>query len=179
MNKGALFLDRDGIINEDRGYVYRFDDIVWIEETLDLMRFVQNKNIDIFVLTNQSGVEKGMYSEKDVILLHEKMQNYLALKNIHIREWFYCIDSSGENRKPNPGMLYKALKKYQIDLKKSLMIGDKVSDVFLNVNELQTIIVRGAYDLTPLDKKCPIHVKIAENHIEMLTFSRNFFEQNL
>ena len=73
----ALFLDRDGIINVDKGYVFKWEDIEWFDETIELIKSANPTGIKVIVLTNQSGVEKGMYQESDVVLLHQKMHDYL------------------------------------------------------------------------------------------------------
>ncbi len=167
----ALFLDRDGIINVDKGYVYKWDDIEWIEETMELMRKANSLGIKIIVLTNQSGVEKGKYSENDVLNLHQKMHEYLLQKSIFVSDWYYCLELNGPRRKPNPGMILEAQNKHHLNLSHSIMIGDKVSDIFKispPENGPFTFIVRGAYDVSSIENNLPPKVKLLENHREML-----------
>ena len=167
----ALFLDRDGIINIDKGYVYKWEDIIWIEETIELIKCANQLGYKVIVITNQSGVEKGKYLEDDVVCLHQKMDEYLSSRNAFVTDWFYCIESTGNRRKPNPGMIKEAASKYSIDLSRSVMIGDKVSDIIQleNVDKhFQTFIVRGAYNLSSIETHCPERVKILNNHQEML-----------
>ena len=78
MMSKALFLDRDGIINVDKGYVYKFDDIVWIPETLELIKLANSKGYKVIVLTNQSGVVRKMYSEEYLFLMHTVMSKTLS-----------------------------------------------------------------------------------------------------
>ena len=173
MNK-ALFLDRDGIINVDKGYVYRFEDIVWIPETLELIKLANEKGYKVIVLTNQSGVVRQKYTENDVLILHEKMSKTLAQKGLRIDDWFYCTDLESDLRKPRPGMLLGAQKKHQINLSESYMVGDKPSDVFQVENEKDlpfTTIVKGHYDLGELVNRS--RVAIVDTHQEMLDLLKN------
>lgn len=152
MNR-ALFLDRDGVLNQDKGYVFRFDEIVWIPETLEMIRMANQKNCKVIVLTNQSGVDRGMYKTEDVELLHKQMAEALVKHGCIVDDWFYCTEMQSDFRKPRPGMLYAAQKKYDINLEASFMVGDKSSDVFLTENEKKrpfTFIVKGNYSLDNL-----------------------------
>jgi D-glycero-D-manno-heptose 1,7-bisphosphate phosphatase len=165
----ALFLDRDGIINVDKGYVFLYEDIVWIEETLEMIKLANDKGYKVIVLTNQSGVFRKMYSEDQVIKLHHLMAEYLKSKGLKIDDWFYCPELESESRKPRPGMLLAAQKKYSIDLSLSFMVGDKPSDVFDtdgNFKRPHTLLVRGNYQIadTMLEKD----VRVLENHKEVL-----------
>ncbi len=142
----ALFLDRDGILNVDKTYVYRYEDIEWMEGIIDLIKFSKSKGYLVIVLTNQSGIERGYYNEEDVVSLHKKMSNYLKEQGAIIDDWFYCSSLDSEDRKPNPGMLIKAKDKHQIDLNTSIMLGDKDSDA-LNFSGPKYFILRGKYPI--------------------------------
>lgn len=150
MNK-ALFLDRDGIINVDKTYIYKYEDIEWVDGVFDLIHFANSNGFLVIVLTNQSGVAQGMYKEEDVKELHIKMTSFLKTKNLHIDDWFYCTEYDSECRKPRPGMMIEAQKRYDIDLFKSFMVGDKASDV-LEIEGPITYLLRGNYPLNSLDK---------------------------
>lgn len=168
MNK-ALFLDRDGILNVDKGYVYRWEDIIWIEEVFEMIKIANERGYKVIVLTNQSGIHKGMYTEKDVHVLHEKMNEYLVKKNLLVDEWFYCAEMDSEFRKPRPGMLLAAQKKYDIDFQKSFMVGDKATDVFETDGKFTrptTLLVKSAYDLTHIDQGRDVN--IFEDHSKVL-----------
>lgn len=142
----AIFLDRDGILNVDKAYVYRFEDIEWVEGIFDLIRFANENNFLVIVLTNQSGVAQGMYKEDDVINLHKKMKDFLESRQLRVDDWFYCTQYEGERRKPRPGMMIEARDKYGIDLSKSYMIGDKASDI-LEIEGPTTFLLKGNYPL--------------------------------
>lgn len=168
MNK-ALFLDRDGILNVDKGYVYRWEDIIWVDEVFDMIKIANERGYKVIVLTNQSGVDKGMYNEKDVNILHEKMNAFLIAKKLVVDDWFYCIEMDSINRKPRPGMLLSAQKKYDIDLSKSFMVGDKATDVFETDGSFirpKTLLVRGSYPLEHPD--VGREVSVYENHGDVL-----------
>lgn len=147
----ALFLDRDGILNIDKGYVYKWEDIIWVEEVFEMIRLAMDKNYLVIVLTNQSGIHYQKYAKEDVEVLHKKMSEFLAKKGLIITDWIYCAELVSESRKPRPGMLLEAQKKYDIDLSKSFMVGDKTTDVFLTDGKFirpTTYLVRGDYDLS-------------------------------
>ncbi len=146
MMQKALFLDRDGVLNVDKGYVYKFSDIEWNKDIFDIIKFANLNNFLVIILTNQSGVAKGMYKESDVIKLHNEMNIFLSNLELKIDDWYYCIEDSGPRRKPGPGMLLEACRKYDIDLTQSFMIGDKMSDI-LNVDGVTTFLVQGRYPL--------------------------------
>ncbi len=154
MKEKALFLDRDGILNVDKGYVYKWDDIIWNDDIFDIIKLANEKDYLVIVLTNQSGIHKGMYTRDDVHILHEKMNDFLIKKDLKITDWFYCAEMDSMDRKPNPGMLLKAQLKYNIDLAKSYMIGDKATDVFETDGTFirpRTFLVKGQYAVTHPD----------------------------
>lgn len=165
----ALFLDRDGIINEDFGYVYRYQDIVWIRPVFEMIKLANARGYKVIVLTNQSGIHSGKYSHDDVCTLHGQMNDYLSEAGAHIDGWFYCAEMDSDCRKPRPGMLLSAQEKFDIDLAHSFMVGDKVSDVFLTEGICEspvTFLVRGNYDLKSAVES--EKVRIFSTHQEVL-----------
>ena len=139
MFKSAVFLDRDGVINKDLGYVFKIDDVEWISGSIEAIKLLNKKNFLVFVVTNQSGVARNFYSENDVNKLHRWMKNILKEKNAIINEFSYCphhpdainkkYRKEGNCRKPNPGMIDKIIKNWQIDRKSSFLIGDNDTDI--------------------------------------------------
>ena len=135
--KRALFLDRDGIINIDHGYVYKVEDFKFVEGIFELVRLFTDAGYLIFVVTNQSGIGRGYYTEKDFTILTELMKEKFLKNNIKIEEVYYCPHAPEVGcicRKPQTGMINKALENYDIDLYQSWMIGDKQSDIALATN---------------------------------------------
>ncbi len=135
----ALFLDRDGIINIDHGYVFEIEKFDFVEGIFELCQRAQELGYLIIIVTNQGGIGLGYYSEEDFIKLTRWMENEFAKRQIKITKTFYCpyrIDATVEkycqdsfDRKPKPGMLLKAIAEFNIDPKKSLMLGDNETDM--------------------------------------------------
>ena len=138
MLKPASFLDRDGVINKEKGYVYKIEEFEWDEGSKEAIKFLNEKNYYVFIVTNQSGIARGYYEEEDVIRLHNYINNELSKFGAHIDEFFYSpyhpdfnerFSNLAHLRKPDIGMLSMAEKKWNIDKSKSFMIGDKETDI--------------------------------------------------
>lgn len=140
--KPALFLDRDGVINKDLGYVHKYKNFIWLKDIKKLIKFANDNNYYVFVLTNQSGIGRGYYTKKDVDILHEKVNEELIKVGAHIDDFFcapYFKDSKIYKftkkdflmRKPNIGMMLECKKKWDINIKKSILIGDQENDMLL------------------------------------------------
>ena len=138
MLRPAAFLDRDGVINKEKGYLYKIDDFEWIEGAKESIKYLNDNGYYVFVVTNQSGIAKGYYSEEDVIYLHNYINNELKSINAHIDEFFYSPfhpDNTKDYlnlshlRKPDTGMLKLAATKWSIDKSNSFLIGDKLTDI--------------------------------------------------
>lgn len=125
----ALFLDRDGTINVDYGYVYQAEKFDFIDGIFDLCRRAQEKGYLIIIITNQSGIARGYYTTDDFNTLTRHMCAEFNRRSIVITDVFYCPDLSGPDRKPNPGLFLKARDKYHIDMAASVSVGDKSRDV--------------------------------------------------
>jgi D-glycero-D-manno-heptose 1,7-bisphosphate phosphatase len=136
----ALFLDRDGVLNEDLGYVYRWEDFRWIDGAREVVAAFNRAGWLVIVVTNQSGVGRGYYSEDDVHVLHGRMIEELGAAGARIDAFYHApqhpeaqIDHyrhpDPPDRKPNPGMLLTAIAEWPIDPEQSFLVGDKVSDI--------------------------------------------------
>jgi D-glycero-D-manno-heptose 1,7-bisphosphate phosphatase len=135
----ALFLDRDGVINVDYGYVNKIENFHFIEGIFELCLRAQNTGYLIIIITNQAGIAKGKYSEKQFLDLTNWMENEFMKYKIKISKTYYCpyhkegiiekYKQDSYDRKPNPGMLLKAIKEFNIDPQKSIIIGDQESDI--------------------------------------------------
>jgi D-glycero-D-manno-heptose 1,7-bisphosphate phosphatase len=136
----ALFLDRDGVLNEDHGYVSRWEDFRWIAGARETVAAFNRAGWLVIVVTNQSGVGRGFYTEEAMHALHARMAEDLAAAGGHIDAFYYApqhpeapLDAyrhpNPPDRKPNPGMILRALGEWPIDREASLLIGDKPSDL--------------------------------------------------
>ena len=133
----ALFLDRDGIINIDHGYVSKIEDFEFTEGIFDLLKLFINEGYTLFIVTNQSGIGRGYYTQKDFTTLTQWMLDAFKKENITIESVEHCPHAPEEKcacRKPNTGMIEAILSKQRVDLKNSWMIGDKQSDIDLAHN---------------------------------------------
>lgn len=135
----AVFFDRDGTINVEVGYLSDFNQLRWIDGAIDAIKFCNRNGYLAIVVTNQSGVARGYYTEADVIRLHERINDALASHGAHIDDFFYCPHHPKGSvkqyavecqcRKPKPQLILDACQKYSIDKTQSIMIGDAQRDV--------------------------------------------------
>ncbi len=135
----ALFLDRDGVVNVEKEYLYKIEDFEFIEGIFDLCRHYQSLGYLIFIVTNQSGIARKYYSEEDFSTLTQWMIDAFKKEGVTITKVYHCphhpkISGACSCRKPEPGMLLQAAKEYNLDLSQSIMIGDKERDVEAGIN---------------------------------------------
>ncbi len=146
MNR-ALFLDRDGTINEEKNYVYRIGDFIFRDGILELVKQYYDAGYAIFVVTNQSGIARGLYTEADFEIVTRWMEGEFRKNGIEITRVYHCPhhpDITGECqcRKPNSGLILQALAEYDINPAQSVLIGDKESDVIAGRNAGIGTIIR-------------------------------------
>lgn len=135
----AVFLDRDGTMIHDIGYLSRYDDVRWFGSTIDAIRMMNRAGFLVLVTTNQSGIGRGMYTEAALQSIHESMARHLQAGGAAVDGWFYCphhpeaeieaYRSVCTCRKPSPGMIQQAARQFEIDLARSFVIGDKPADL--------------------------------------------------
>jgi len=135
----ALFLDRDGVINEEINYLYKIEDFVFITEIFNICNFYQQNGYKIIVITNQAGIAREKYTEEDLKILNDWMKCQFYERGIKIDKIYNCPhhpDFTGycECRKPNPGMILRATEELDLDLSRSVLIGDKDSDLEAGIN---------------------------------------------
>lgn len=137
--RGAVFFDRDGTLNVDKDYLYKIEDFEWLADAPQAIRWANAHDFLVIVITNQSGVARGYFTEDDVHRLHEWMNGELARFGAHIDAFYYCphLPNGGvaayalecDCRKPKPGLIERACADFDIDREASIMVGDKPRDV--------------------------------------------------
>ena len=134
----ALFMDRDGVINVDKGYVYQIADCQFISAIFKLARAAKKRRYQLIIVTNQSGIARGFFSLQQYYILRDYIHCYFAKHHCVIDAEYYCpyhknglgvYQQDSYDRKPQPGMLLKAAKERHLDLAHSILIGDKISDI--------------------------------------------------
>lgn len=138
-HRKALFLDRDGVINEEKNYVHRIEDFAFMDGVFELLSYAQSLNYLLIVITNQAGIARGYYTEKDFHRLNEWMLTQFKVKGIQIERVYFCpyhpthgigeYKKDSDFRKPAPGMILQASRELGVDLTRSVLIGDKESDI--------------------------------------------------
>ncbi|MGM9489811.1 D-glycero-beta-D-manno-heptose 1,7-bisphosphate 7-phosphatase [Ideonella sp. YS5] len=138
MPRRAAFLDRDGVINRDIGYLHRWEDFEFLPGALDAMRRLHEAGYALVIVTNQSGIARGYYTEDDYQALTREMRRAMERAGCPPAGIFHCPHHPGgsvgayaiacECRKPQPGMLLRAARDLNLDLAASLIVGDKLAD---------------------------------------------------
>ncbi|HDZ17015.1 hypothetical protein LCGC14_0807450 [marine sediment metagenome] len=133
LNK-AIFLDRDGVINVEVGYLSNPDDFEIIEGSIEALKILNKKEFLLIVITNQAGIARGYYTEEILNIIHNKMKSILKAHDVTLTDIYFCphhpeFTGYCDYRKPNPGMILKAKKKYNINLNNSFMVGDTLNDI--------------------------------------------------
>jgi D-glycero-D-manno-heptose 1,7-bisphosphate phosphatase len=177
----AIFLDRDGTLNEDPGYISDPEKVVLFPETGNALALLKKYGFLLIVISNQSGIARGLMTGKDVDAVNERINNLLSEYKVKIDAFYYCPahpDYSSEEdcecRKPSPKLLFEAVKEFNIDLQKSYFIGDTVSDVQCGKKAgIKTILVRtgkGEESFSILQKENNFPTFVADNLIYACTF---------
>ena len=135
----ACFLDRDGVLIEERNYISSPSEAEIFPETIQALKILRKNGFKIIVITNQGGVAKGYYKEESIFDVHKEIDRQLAKAKLKIDKYYYCphhpegmvkkYSVACRCRKPAPGLILDAVKDFNIDLSKSFLIGDKVSDI--------------------------------------------------
>ena len=171
--KKAIFLDRDGTINVEKDYIYKSEDLVFEEGTIEALKTFKNLGYILIVISNQSGIARGYFTEEDLNIFNNNMNEILKKNGVEITEFYCCPhhpDGLGEYkkvcecRKPNNKMIEDAIKKYNIDREKSYMVGDKISDIEAGFkSNLKTVLVKTGYGLKDMEKIDKNETLICEN----------------
>ena len=148
----TIFLDRDGVINKEVNYLHKIKDFQFIDGIFEACQYLENLDYRIIIITNQSGISRGYYTELDFQILTDWMILQFKNNNISILDVFHCPhlpNTDCDCRKPKPGMLLEAKSKYNIDMQKSWFIGDTETDIIAanNSNITNTILVKSGHKI--------------------------------
>jgi D,D-heptose 1,7-bisphosphate phosphatase len=178
----AIFLDRDGTLNEDPGYLGDPEQVILLPTVGDALNILKNQlNFLLIVVSNQSGVARGLITEEEVKKVNNRLNELLADFNVKIDDFYYCTAhpdfSSAEEcecRKPSPKMILDASEKYNIDLSKSYLIGDNISDIESAMNAgCKSVLVKTGYGMETinvLQKQNKFPSFVAENLMDAVNF---------
>lgn len=168
----CLFLDRDGTLIRHVNYLHKSEDVDVIPEMIEAIRFARENDWWTVMVTNQSGVARGMFTEADCHAVHDHIDDELIKHGVHVDRWFLCPfhphHGSGKYlresplRKPGPGMILRAMEELPIDLERSVMAGDHPGDQ-IDLPGLRCLLIRGDYDLS----QAPEEIVLA-SHAEFL-----------
>jgi D-glycero-D-manno-heptose 1,7-bisphosphate phosphatase len=132
--KKVIILDRDGVINKKppkAEYVKSWDEFEILPGVIEALQLLDRQNYDIFIVTNQAGIARGLITENDLHIIHKKLLDVFKQNNVHIKDIYYCPhgwDEGCDCRKPKPGMLLRAGKEHNFDITKAIFIGDDERD---------------------------------------------------
>ena len=152
----TIFLDRDGVINKEKNYLYKIESFEFINGVFYACQYLEDLNYKIIIITNQSGISRGYYTESDFQKLTKWMLGQFNNNNIDILDVIHCPHLPSDFcdcRKPKPGMLLSAKTKYNIDMENSWMIGDKENDIQAahNAGIRNTILVKSGHEIDELN----------------------------
>jgi D-glycero-D-manno-heptose 1,7-bisphosphate phosphatase len=182
MSNNAVFLDRDGTINEDPGYLGDPSNVILIPGAAKALSNLKSKlNCKLIVISNQSGIARGLITTQMVESVNDKINELLLAEEASIDAFYYCpyhpdfnSEEECECRKPSPKLIFEAAKDFQIDLTKSYFVGDTPSDVICGFNAgLKTILVKTGYgteSFSILQKQNIIPTFVAKNLQQASTF---------
>ena len=156
MSIKTIFLDRDGVINKEINYLHKIDDFEFIDGVFETCQYLISLDCQIIVITNQSGISRGYYTEKDFQIITEWMIAEFQKNDIIILDIFHCPHLPNSNcncRKPKPGMLLDAKYKHNIDMQNSWLIGDKEIDIIAANSSgiTNTILVKSGHKINEVD----------------------------
>ena len=148
----AVFLDRDGTVNEEVHYLHQAEQLRLLPGAAEAIRLLNESGIPVFLVTNQAGIGRGYYDEPAMRAVHSALEDELAAHGAHLDAIYHCPhhpDAGCACRKPNPGLLIQAAEEHDIDLEHSFVIGDKASDLEAGVRVgCLPVLVRTGYGAT-------------------------------
>ena len=149
MKNIAVFLDRDGTINEEKNFISKPEEVILIPKSANAIRELNKLGLKVFVISNQSGIARGYFTEHDLHKINERLIRLLSEENAYVDKIYYCPHLDEDNcncRKPKPGMLLQAENEFGIDLNNSFVVGDRFVDVDAGKNAgAKTVLVKTGY----------------------------------
>ena len=154
----VIFIDRDGVINKEKNYLYKIEDFEFIDGVFNALGYLQNLGYKLVIITNQSGIGRGYYTKEQYDVLTKWIKEEFLHNHIFISEIYCCPHAPNDQcncRKPQIGMINQAAKVLDIDYKNSWVIGDKFSDIQtgINANIPNTIQVKTGHDFNEKESK--------------------------
>ena len=145
----AVFLDKDGTLVNDKDYSYKTEEVEFFPEVFSALESLQKENYLLFIVSNQSGIGRGYYTNEDIKKLFDYLVEQFKLKGIIIKEYSYCLHKPEDNcecRKPKTKMVEDLIKKHNINREESFFVGDKFTDVEVGKNSnLKTILIESEH----------------------------------
>ncbi|MBS1813504.1 MAG: HAD family hydrolase [Acidobacteria bacterium] len=181
----ALFLDRDGIVNVDTDFLYKIEDVRWVEGIFELIAHARSLGYAIIIVTNQSGIGRGYYSEEQFHTLMDWMCRELASRGCVVDGVYFSpyhpVHGIGDYkqdtdcRKPKPGMLLKAAREHGLDLSRSVMVGDRCSDIAAaaNAGVPMRVLLKGTGSAECPSEPGHILIHTLTEAIPLLSFAEN------
>lgn len=173
----AIFLDRDGVLNKEVNYLSDPKDFQLLDGIIEALKIFKKKGYLLIIVTNQSGIAKGYFTEETLTAIHYKMEKILKNHEIFLDDIIYCphhpkFTGECDCRKPKPGMIFQARDKHNIDLDKSFMVGDTLKDIEAGKNAgCKTVLVLTGYGLKEQEKINKIKPDLIHN--TLLNFAQS------
>lgn len=179
--KKAIILDRDGTINVEKDYLHKVEDFEFEVGVVEGLKILAELGYIFVVVTNQSGIARGYYTEQDLEILNNHIGEILEKDGIKIEKFYFCphhpekgvgkYKRECECRKPNPGMLEQAIREFDIDRENSFMVGDNISDIEAGINAKVTpVLIETGHGLEHLEKVKELGIK---NYKTLLDFANS------
>lgn len=176
MNR-AILLDRDGTINIEKDYLYKIEDFEFEKNVVEGLKILSSMGYIFIVVTNQSGIARGYYTEQDLEVLNNHIGKLLEKEGVKIEKFYFCPHHPEKGvgkykvecncRKPNTGMLDAAVQEFDIDKKKSFMIGDNISDIEAGIRAgITPILVKTGHGYEHIEKVKNMGIKIYDSLYE-------------
>lgn len=177
MKNKAIILDRDGTINVEKDYLHKIEDFEFEKGVIEGLKILSELGYIFVVVTNQSGIARGYYTEEDLQNLNLYINKLLEKEGLKIEKFYYCPHHPEKGigkykvecncRKPNTGMLEEAIKEFNIDREKSFMVGDNISDIKAGINaDVTSILVKTGHGMENIEKAEKLDIKIYDNILE-------------